>query len=89
VKGKVVRVFSEHDAKKAYSGSGGIAPLILDGTRWGWVVSFTPRPIYPRGKSPWYPLVRWLGGPHNQYGRCGEEKNSLPLPGIWPWSSSP
>jgi hypothetical protein len=22
------------------------------------VVSFTPRPLYPQGKSPWYPLVR-------------------------------
>jgi hypothetical protein len=38
-------------------GSGGISPTILDlGTRWRWVVSFTPRPLYPQGKSPWYPL---------------------------------
>jgi hypothetical protein len=27
------------------------------------VVSFTPRPLYPQGKSPWYPLDRRLGGP--------------------------
>jgi hypothetical protein len=27
------------------------------------VVSFTPRPLYPEGKSPWYPLDRRLGGP--------------------------
>jgi hypothetical protein len=26
------------------------------------VVSFMPRPIYPRGKYPPYPLDRWLGG---------------------------
>jgi hypothetical protein len=55
----------------AYWGSGGIAPHILDlGTRW-WVVSFTPRPIYPR-----------LGGPPSRYGRGGEEKNSQPPPGL-------
>jgi hypothetical protein len=27
------------------------------------MVSFTPRPLYPQGKSPWYPLDRRLGGP--------------------------
>jgi hypothetical protein len=26
------------------------------------VVSFTPRPLYPQGKSPLYPLDRRLGG---------------------------
>jgi hypothetical protein len=45
-------------------GSGGIAPRILDlGTRWRWVVSFTPRPLYHQGKSRWYPLNKRLGGP--------------------------
>jgi len=30
--------------------NGGIAPLILNlGTRWKWVVSFTPHLIYPQG----------------------------------------
>jgi hypothetical protein len=52
------------------------------GTRWRWVVSFTPRPLYPQGKSPWYPLDRGLGGPQSRSGRGGEEKNSQPLPGI-------
>jgi hypothetical protein len=43
-------------------GSGCIDPRFLDlGTSWRWVVSFTPRPLYPQGKSPWYPLYRrWL-----------------------------
>jgi len=42
---------------KAYWVSGGIDPLFLNlGTRWRWVVSFTPRPLYLQGKSPWYPL---------------------------------
>jgi hypothetical protein len=38
------------------------------------VVSFTPRPLYPRGKSPRCPLGRRLGGPHNRSERCGDEK---------------
>jgi len=33
-------------------GSGGIAPHIINpGTRWRWMVSFTPRSHYP-----WYPM---------------------------------
>jgi hypothetical protein len=48
---------------KTCCGNGGIAPRILNhGTSWRWVVSFMPRPLYPRGKSPQYPLVGWLGG---------------------------
>jgi hypothetical protein len=39
------------------------------GTGWRWVVSFTPRPFYPQGKSPWYPLDRRLGGPQSRFGR--------------------
>jgi hypothetical protein len=57
---------------------------ILDlGTRWRWVVGFTPRPLYPRRKILRYPLDKRLGG------RCGEEKNVLPLPGIEPRPYSP
>jgi len=44
------------------------------------VVSFTPRPLYPQGKSPWYPLYRRLGGPQGG----GEEKNSQTLQGLEP-----
>jgi len=29
-------------------GNGGIASLLNLGTRWGWAVSYTPRPLYPR-----------------------------------------
>jgi hypothetical protein len=65
---------------KAYWGSGGIDSRILDlGTRWRWVVSFTPQ-----GKSPWYLLDRRLGGSQSRSGRSGEEKNSEPLPGLEP-----
>jgi hypothetical protein len=66
------------------------SPTILDlDTRWRWVVSFMPRPLYPRGNRPWYPLGRWLGRPQSRSGRCREEKNLLPLPGIEPRLSSP
>jgi hypothetical protein len=51
------------------------------GTRRRWVVSFTPRPLYPHGKIPWYPLDRRLGGPQSRSGRGGEEKNSQPPAG--------
>jgi len=33
------------------------------------MVSFTPRPLYPQGKSSCYPLDRRLGGPQNRSGR--------------------
>jgi hypothetical protein len=70
---------------KAYWGSGVIAQRILDlGTRWRWVVSFTPRPLYLQRKSPWYPLDRRLSGPQSQCGYGGEEKNSRPFPGLHP-----
>jgi hypothetical protein len=38
-------------------------PIVDFGTSWRWVVSFTSRPLYPQGKSLWYPSDRWLGGP--------------------------
>jgi hypothetical protein len=58
-------------------GSRGIAPRILGlGTRWRWVVSFTPRPLYSQGKSPWYPLDRGLGGTLSRSGHGSEEKVS-------------
>jgi hypothetical protein len=92
VKVKVKSLCFKHNAMKTNWGSGDLAPRILDlGTRWRWVVSFTPRPLYPQGNSPCYLLDRRLSGPQNRSGR-GEEKNSQPPPGIEPlepWSSSP
>jgi hypothetical protein len=50
-------------------------PYFLDlGTSWRRVVSFTPQPLYPRGKSLRYQLDRRLGGPQSRFGRHGEEK---------------
>jgi hypothetical protein len=70
---------------KGYWGSGGIAPHIFYlGTGWRWVVSFTPGPLFPQGKSPCYPLNRRLGGPQSRSGRGGEEKSSHSLSGLDP-----
>jgi hypothetical protein len=46
------------------------------------MVSFTPRPLYSKQKSPWNPLYRMLGGPQSQSGCYGEEKHLLPLLGM-------
>jgi hypothetical protein len=45
----------------------------------GGVVSFTPRPLHPRGKSPWHSLVRRIGGPPSRCGSFGEKTDSLPF----------
>jgi hypothetical protein len=58
-------------------GSGHIDPHFLDlGTSWRWVVSFTPLPVYPRGKSPRYPL-----GPRTGLNDI-ERRKFLTLPGL-------
>jgi hypothetical protein len=45
---------------KAYWGNGSIAPCIIDlGTTWGWVVSFTLRPLFPGERAP---VTHWIGG---------------------------
>ena len=43
------------------------------------VVSFTPRPLYPRRKRPGYPLNMRLGGPRTHCGRFGAEESLLCL----------
>jgi len=48
------------------------------------VVSSTPQPLYPQGKSPYYPVDRRLGGPQSCSGHGGKEKNSQPLLGPKP-----
>jgi hypothetical protein len=49
----------------------GISPTLFLGTRWGCVVSVTPRPRFTRGKDPRYPLYRRLGGPQSLYAHRG------------------
>jgi hypothetical protein len=54
VKVKLPLCLTKQRTMKTYWGSGDTAPRILDlGTRWRWVVSFTPRPLYPQGNRPW------------------------------------
>jgi hypothetical protein len=62
--------------------SGHIDPHFLDlGTSCSWVVRFTLRQLYPRGKSPRYPLYRRLDSP-----RAGlddvEKRKFLTLSGL-------
>jgi hypothetical protein len=42
------------------------------------VASFTLRPLYHQGRSPWYPLYRRLGGLHSQ-SECKEKYFQLLL----------
>jgi hypothetical protein len=82
---KVSLCFSltEHNAMKAHWVMEVYLHLFFDlGTSSWWVVSFTPRALYPQGKSPWYPLDRRLGGPQSWSGCEGEEKYSQLPPGI-------
>jgi hypothetical protein len=67
---------------KAYWGSGGITPRILDiRTRGRWVVSFTPRPLYSRGKSPRYSLGRrgWVGPRADLEAQANRESHHSPF----------
>jgi len=74
---------TKHPHMKTYWRNGSIIPRILYlGTRWRWMVSITPRLLYPQGKSLQYPVDRRLGGPQSRSGRGVEEKNSEPLPGF-------
>jgi len=57
--------------------NGRIAARILNlGVRWRWMVRFTTRPLYLRGKGPRYLSSKRLGGHQNRSGRCGVERNS-------------
>jgi hypothetical protein len=83
---KLSLCLTKHHAMKTYWENGCTAPRILDlGTRWMWVVSFTPRPLCPQGKSPRYQLDRRLGGPQSRSGG-GDEKNFQPPPRIEPYN---
>jgi len=69
---------------KTYWGNAGIAPYILNlGIRCRWVVSFTPRPLYPWGKNPQYPVGGWVG-PRAGMDSMAKRKNLTVVPaGNW------
>jgi hypothetical protein len=48
------------------------------GTSWKWVVSFTPLPLYPRGKSPRYQFYTRLGRPPAPVWTTWRRENSWP-----------
>jgi len=48
------------------------------------VVSFTPRPLHPQGKSPKFSLNRRVGGPQSQSERGDKGKYPCPC-----WKSGP
>jgi hypothetical protein len=63
---------------KAYVGAD-IDPYFLDlYTSWRWVVSFTHWPLYPRGKSPRYPLDGGVGWTPEPVWTTRRRENSWP-----------
>jgi len=83
-KGEVFPVLNYEPRHEDVLRSGGIAPRVLDfGTRWRWVVSFTPRPLYLR-ECLRYSLDRRLGEPESRSGKipslCRESNPGRPGP---------
>jgi len=70
-----------HHTMKTYWTSGGITTRILDlGPRWGWMVSFTSRPLYPRVRSPGIHWKRGWLGPIASLDAVAKRKNSHHFP---------
>jgi hypothetical protein len=60
--GKVRVKVSYNRPQRAQRGSRGIALLMLDlGARRGWVVSATPRPLYPQERPGTHCTGGWVG----------------------------
>jgi hypothetical protein len=79
-----INVGCSSEQYEAVCWNGGESPLNNLGTRCRWVVSLTPRPLFPRGKSPFCSLDRTMGGFQGRSGRFEEERNFLRLPEIEP-----
>ena len=72
-------LFRHCTGRTAHRGSRGIVlPFHDDGTRRGWGVSVTPRPIFTPGKNT-LPIVQEAGWPQ---GRSGQVRKISPLPGF-------
>ena len=86
VKVTLVQALRLCTGRTAHRGSRGIAlPFLEHGTRRGWGVSLTPRPLFTPGKTR-YPLYRRLGGPQ---GRSGQVRKISPKPEIDPRTFQP
>ena len=80
VKCTLVQALKLCTSRTAHRGSRGIALTFLDhGTRRGWGVSVTPRPLFTPGEKNRHPLYRRLGGPQ---GRSGQVRKISPPPGF-------
>jgi len=76
-----------HEDVLTYWRSGDIFPRILKfSTVGGWVVSFTPRPLYPMERNHW---IGVCVGPRADLYAVAKRKMFQPLSGIKPQSSSP
>ena len=79
----LVQALRLRTGRTAHRGSGGIALLFLDhGTRRGWRVSVTPRPLFTAGNTR-YPLYRRLGAPQGRSGqvrKISPHRDSIPGP---------
>lgn len=70
---KSERTFTPVYLFEKYKWSDNVAQSILNlDTRWRRMVNFTPRPVYPQGRSLRYSLNRWLDGIQNQPVHSGE-----------------
>jgi hypothetical protein len=70
---------------KARTGSRGIALFSDHGTGWGWVVNYTPRPLYPLERDT-VPIVQEAGWAH---GLSGGVRKISPRPGFGPRTVQP
>jgi len=75
VKCTLVQALRLCTGRTAHRGSRGIVLLFLDyGTRRGWGVSLTPRPLFTPGKDP-APIVQEAGWAHRAgLDRCGKSR---------------
>ena len=77
VKYTLVQALRLCTGRTAHRGSRGIALLFVDrGTRRGWGVSVTPRPLFTPRKTL-YPLYRRLGGPQGRSGQVFPSSTEL------------
>ena len=73
VKWTLVQALRLCTGRTTHRGSRGIALPFLDhGTRSGWGVSLTPRPLFTPGGKTRYPLYRRLGGLQDRSGQVQE-----------------
>jgi hypothetical protein len=75
--GKVKVKFTLGQVMKAQRGSGCIFYSFFNfGTRWGWVIKATPRPIYPRERLSTHCVEGWV----DECGKSRPQRDKIPGP---------